>query len=435
MTFFATDYASDFFQNDLLDVPVIAYKIKDGLFIGGAEAAYRSEFITSNKITHIINCASGQVDERWSSHGIKYLSFPWRDDSSCIIIDPEGRNLRKVHHFIKAARSVEQCVLIHSLHGRSRCVALTAAYLMDLFKWSYKTVKEFLSYKISLQHVKPSLLRQLEYFSRTIEASDRPLSPSREAERELLFNTHLNTCLGGLIQPREGPYFPQFKPIRRQRRRSSIKFGESSPNRRASSPGTPILRVKSPSVAPYGVDEEEWQRQQEEANKNLADVSLSPSSPSHHDQSTPQFSTPKQEKKSTPIVMPVLDVKVPSFESSSEDEASSSSSKFFAIQPSPRARVRTLKPVEEVPSRSVRAMERSRDGSLSSSKEHRSKSASSGEVKKTTKKVRRRTGVSSSLLAPTASSASKTSSMERRRKNGDMDRVYSSFSSNSLRYR
>lgn len=36
-------------------------KIKDGLFLGDVEASQDPEFIELNKITRIVNCATGQV--------------------------------------------------------------------------------------------------------------------------------------------------------------------------------------------------------------------------------------------------------------------------------------------------------------------------------------------------------------------------------------
>ena len=42
-----------------------AIKIKDGLFIGDEFSAQDLEFIVANKVTHIVNCAGGQVKNMW----------------------------------------------------------------------------------------------------------------------------------------------------------------------------------------------------------------------------------------------------------------------------------------------------------------------------------------------------------------------------------
>ena len=38
-----------------------AVKVKDGIFIGDEFAAQDLEFIVSNKVSHIINCAAQQI--------------------------------------------------------------------------------------------------------------------------------------------------------------------------------------------------------------------------------------------------------------------------------------------------------------------------------------------------------------------------------------
>ncbi|KAL0242873.1 hypothetical protein GEMRC1_005436 [Eukaryota sp. GEM-RC1] len=442
MSFFSTDYSSDFFDSSFdFDTPVIAHKIKDGLYIGGAEAAYRSEFIFSNKITFIINCAAGQVDERWSSQGVKYLSFPWRDDSSCVIIDPERRNLRKVSQFVKTARSMEQCVLIHSLHGRSRCVALVAAYLMDSYQWDLKTTRDFLSFKLSLKFVKPGLWKQLEHFSKFLKTSSpRPVSPDSFDEREVLLNTHQNTSLGGLLQPKEGPYLPQFRPTRRIKRRApAVRFGDvylqpmSTPSKTET---TPILKVKSPSVAPYGLDEEEWKLKQEQLIKELNNLEVEKeaseiditdileNSPDPTPTPITRSKSSKSPNKDKNIMKLVLEK--PGHDSSSDEDLSDSlSSKFFALPPSPRTnnKINAVPEDQKSPLKSPtysslsRSQELSRRTQLGSSIQSQSTFTSKVNTATPTsmdqptskppakvKKIRKKSTVSPSLLASTVAS-------------------------------
>lgn len=49
----------------------MAAKLKDGLFIGDYEAAHDYEFLMTNKITHIINCAGREVENGWESLGVR----------------------------------------------------------------------------------------------------------------------------------------------------------------------------------------------------------------------------------------------------------------------------------------------------------------------------------------------------------------------------
>lgn len=65
----------------------MATKIKDGLFIGDAEASQDPEFIELNKITFVINCAGRQLPNLWEQHGLHYLTFPWTSDPDCTLFD------------------------------------------------------------------------------------------------------------------------------------------------------------------------------------------------------------------------------------------------------------------------------------------------------------------------------------------------------------
>ena len=75
-------------------------KVKDGLFMGDKFAAQVNElifiiknnnlkdfeFVISNKITHIINCAGREMSNVWENAGIAYLTFPWVESDSQVII-------------------------------------------------------------------------------------------------------------------------------------------------------------------------------------------------------------------------------------------------------------------------------------------------------------------------------------------------------------
>ena len=62
-------------------------KIKDALFMGDQIAAQvlnnnntkDLEFLITNKISYIINCAGNQIPNLWESIGIKYLTFNWME--------------------------------------------------------------------------------------------------------------------------------------------------------------------------------------------------------------------------------------------------------------------------------------------------------------------------------------------------------------------
>ena len=64
-----------------------AIKIRDGLFLGDQFAAQDLEFVVTNKVTKIINCAGKQIPNHWESIGIAYLTFPWFDNETQVFHD------------------------------------------------------------------------------------------------------------------------------------------------------------------------------------------------------------------------------------------------------------------------------------------------------------------------------------------------------------
>lgn len=64
-----------------------AIKIKDGLFLGDQFAAQDLEFVVSNKVSRVINCASRQIQNHWESIGVVYLNFAWLDVETQVIFD------------------------------------------------------------------------------------------------------------------------------------------------------------------------------------------------------------------------------------------------------------------------------------------------------------------------------------------------------------
>jgi hypothetical protein len=80
-----------------------AIKVKDGIFIGDEFAASDLEFVVSNKITHIINCATKSVPNHWEPIGVKYLSYSWLDMDSQIIFSAKNTVHSDVFEFIEEA--------------------------------------------------------------------------------------------------------------------------------------------------------------------------------------------------------------------------------------------------------------------------------------------------------------------------------------------
>lgn len=79
-------------SQDMYSEFIGAIKIRDGLFIGDQLAAQDYEFIITNKVSHIINCAGLHIRNYWESIGVKYLTFEWVDQDCQVILDSNNTN-------------------------------------------------------------------------------------------------------------------------------------------------------------------------------------------------------------------------------------------------------------------------------------------------------------------------------------------------------
>jgi transcription initiation factor TFIID subunit TAF12 len=68
---------------------LMAVRIMDGLFVGNAMAAQDDDFLFSNKVTHIVNCAGLEAANIFIDNGVEYLTFPWRDVATTQILDSQ----------------------------------------------------------------------------------------------------------------------------------------------------------------------------------------------------------------------------------------------------------------------------------------------------------------------------------------------------------
>lgn len=138
-----------------------AIKIKDGLFIGDEYAAQDFEFVVTNKVTHIINCAGKQIPNYWETVGVAYLTYDWMDSENQIVFDNKGEVVNEIFNFIEDAVKLGEGVLVHSLKGQSRSCCVLTAYFMKRYRWSlYKTL-EFLTSRRSDLEIRTSFYHQL----------------------------------------------------------------------------------------------------------------------------------------------------------------------------------------------------------------------------------------------------------------------------------
>jgi protein-tyrosine phosphatase len=182
-----------------------AIKVKDGLFIGDEYAAQDLEFVVANKVTRIINCAARQIPNHWEPIGVAYLSLYWLDQDSQILFEPKEEMPDAIFKFIEEAQVLGESVLVHSVRGQSRCIAVVALFLMLKFRWALFKALEFLNSRrpdIDLRHNFVTQLGVLEnFFTRQGRG---PVSSkwtdmnehTGNTEELILRNTFLNAQMG-----------------------------------------------------------------------------------------------------------------------------------------------------------------------------------------------------------------------------------------------
>jgi len=191
-----------------------SWKVKDGLFFGDEEAAEDWEFVTENKVTHIINCCNQLISNKWDALGVKYLNYSWLDNDRQIILDARDVITNKVYDFIEEAADDAESTLIVSVNGQSRSCCLIVAYLMKKHQWKLQKCIEFLVARRPDLKLRPSLMRQLEaYEKRLLSQLKVPLRSdweavatcSTESEQLMLANTHHNSQIGICKGPPRAP--------------------------------------------------------------------------------------------------------------------------------------------------------------------------------------------------------------------------------------
>ncbi|CAI2359594.1 unnamed protein product [Moneuplotes crassus] len=196
-------------RNDPL-VTFGSIKIIDGLFITDDIAAGDLEFISTNKVTRIINCCCLQVPNHWSSIGIKYLSYNWRENE---VVKIKEETMNRIYEFIQQSLKKSECVLIHCINNESILYLVAGLFLMLKFKWSVNKAIQYMCLKQPCFYIVPQYykaLQKLENLMRTKYQEDVSdvwdLHKIRSKEEMVITNTYINTRIApgnNLAQPAE----------------------------------------------------------------------------------------------------------------------------------------------------------------------------------------------------------------------------------------
>lgn len=139
-----------------------AVKVKDGLFLGDQYSSQDLEFLAVNKISHIVNCAGRQLQNQWTTVGVKYLTFYWLDDDRQLLFDDMDQVAIEIQNFIDEAASDFYGILVHSIRGQSRACCVICIYLMQKFNWSLMKSLEYINSRRPNLEIRGSFLQQLQ---------------------------------------------------------------------------------------------------------------------------------------------------------------------------------------------------------------------------------------------------------------------------------
>jgi protein-tyrosine phosphatase len=179
--------------------------VQDGLFLGDKDSSQDYEFLSSSKITKILNCASAEVRNEWESTGITYLSFPFKDTEDELIFDELFETFFKCFDFIESALESGESILVHSVKCECRSVTIVLSFLMHKYKWSLTKSLEFLNSRKPDCKLKPNFLMQLvklEAFLMKISGLlfSKTWDLTGNEEENLLRNTFLNSKPGEFVR-------------------------------------------------------------------------------------------------------------------------------------------------------------------------------------------------------------------------------------------
>ena len=142
-----------------------AVKIIDGLFVGDKIASEDLDFLISNKITHVINCAAGDLPSLFAKYNIKYLNISCTPNKP---FESSTELTEDAFRFIEGAFTNFEGVLIHSRDGQGlACVAATL-YFIKKFGWAVLRTLEFLNASRPGLELQPSVIKQILAFEKRL---------------------------------------------------------------------------------------------------------------------------------------------------------------------------------------------------------------------------------------------------------------------------
>ncbi|CAD8101727.1 unnamed protein product [Paramecium sonneborni] len=158
------------------------------------------EFLVTNKITKIINCAAKHIPNHWESIGIQYLSYQWLESETQFPFDYSN-----CFTFINDTLEVGEAVLVHSIRASNRSVFVIVLFLMRKFKWTLQKTLQYIQNLKKKFEIKSNVYQQLLNYEKWLHLSK--LSNNWDAahndDEKLARNTYLNSQRTYLYEPKK----------------------------------------------------------------------------------------------------------------------------------------------------------------------------------------------------------------------------------------
>ena len=175
-------------------------KIKEGFYIGDEIAGTNLDVIIQFKLTHMINATGNQIQNKWETLGIKYLTINWRDTPSQMLFDSKDELANKIVSFVDDALCKGEGLLGFSYTSQSRICVVVVIYLMKKFKWCLNKCIEFIKSRKSDVNIQKHFITQLMQFEKRliqrgegVKAVPWSVDDIKDPEERLLRNTYVNS--------------------------------------------------------------------------------------------------------------------------------------------------------------------------------------------------------------------------------------------------
>ncbi|KAK7081566.1 dual specificity phosphatase 19, partial [Halocaridina rubra] len=137
-------------------------RILSGVVLGSQDVAHDLDILTSNKITHILNVATGihNLFEGWFIYKTKEVF----DTPACRIIDIFDECCDYIHSAVVGGG----CVLVHCNAGVSRSASVVIAYLMRHYSMNYEEAFNFVKTKRTFVRPNVGFVEQLKEYEQKL---------------------------------------------------------------------------------------------------------------------------------------------------------------------------------------------------------------------------------------------------------------------------